>query len=272
MTEECFAITDWDVNYEVDSDGRAWKKDKKYFQGPLPYIRVKARRDWNVRLLMIRDKVSDDVWTILGVFEKLCQIVGSEPRDLRKDGIIRNSSQQPATFAEITRMLLWPEDKTRWALQVLSSPEVGWIAIPASFAENRELRGKPRKDAETGDESRKTASEQISSMSSRDIEEKSILTETQDVSLVLTDSFRRDYKMKLGATIRCKKPNDVDMLSSVEEWLHENVSSGRAGPEVYRECLEIALDCVKAKSPFGAWYSRVQGEMGYDPQWKNAAA
>ncbi|HUV63641.1 MAG TPA: hypothetical protein VMW24_07055 [Sedimentisphaerales bacterium] len=89
------------------------------------------------------------------------------------------------------------------------------------------------------------------------------------------DSTRLDYRQKLRDVLRigcCPKLKDSASanrgLDSLERWLHQNVTSGRFGPDCFAIAMEIAKDCVKSDVPYAAFMSRVQEEMKYNPPTK----
>ncbi|MBN1510702.1 MAG: hypothetical protein JXB13_01685, partial [Phycisphaerae bacterium] len=90
-----YRIVDWDEHYEVDRENRAWKPGRTFRQAPLEYLRVRARRDWNVGMLQLHDKVGGMVWFYVGAFEKLCGIVACEERSRREGGVVRNTRGRP---------------------------------------------------------------------------------------------------------------------------------------------------------------------------------
>jgi hypothetical protein len=124
-----YRIVDWEKHYEVDAHGRPWEPGQGFRKGPLFYIRVKPRRDWNIRLLELHDLCGEQMWMAVGVFEKLCQVVGCEPRVNRVDGIIRNSRGLPATDEDIARMLTLEPETWRDLAATLCHPHVQWLAL-----------------------------------------------------------------------------------------------------------------------------------------------
>jgi len=279
-----YCITDWDANYEVDKDGRTWKLGKQFFAGPLPYTRAPSRRDWPVRLLQIRELVGDDVHTIVGVFERLCGIVACERREYREGGIVRNSKHEPASLREIAKMLLWPQEKTQWALETLCHPDVEWMSEvsqePAELRESRESRENPRDSqlAATGQ------SQNISEQKNTESEDSSNSGKPHVLRFPGSDSDEKRGKgsdSDLRPEVRCfgiltntlslSEPKDLTALSNFVQWLHTNVSSGRAGPDAYNEAVKIARDCVNGDVPMAVFTARIKKHWRYEPPSKRQA-
>ena len=284
-----YCISDWDHNYEVDKDGRSWKPGKDFFAGPLPYTRAPSRRDWPVRLLQIRELVGDDVHTIVGVFERLCGIVACEKREYREGGIIRNSKHEPATVHEIARMLLWPDEKAQWALDVLCDPEVEWMAPsepsqgPAESRESREPR-ESRESRDNPQDSKISATVEVMSYQykseSRDnsnSEKAPRIVPFHDLDekapLILDlDPDRPDTKCFeiLARILQPKQSEDFTALSNFVKWLHANVVSGRAGPDSYNKVIGIAKDSINGDCPMAVFTSRIKKQWGYEPPSRRA--
>jgi hypothetical protein len=271
MTHYC--ITDWDINYEVNKDNRSWKPGQAFREGPIPEIRVKARRDWNHRFVMLNRLIGEESWAALGMFEKLCQIVACEWRPQRVGGIIRYSDGQPATVEQIARMFCVNVERIQSILDALSHPHVCWVTqvsqISVDFCETRQSLPTspksekiPNQDSRVEDSTEEIQSKGIDTTGGPEPEPPS--PPKQDLDDFFSEKFRRDYRMKLGKVLHAKTNSDVQAISNFERWLQGNVTSGRAGPQVYRRALETALDCVKGKNRLAVFWSRVAAEMGYD--------
>jgi len=99
-----YTITDWDQHYEVNTENRAWRPGQDFRQGPIGYLRIKARRDWNHRLILLYQLVGEEMWAAIGMFEKLAQVVACEPRPHREGGI-----------SDLDKNLSRSHDSTRFA-------------------------------------------------------------------------------------------------------------------------------------------------------------
>jgi len=122
-----YTITDWDQHYEVNTENRAWRPGQDFRQGPIGYLRIKARRDWNHRLILLYQLVGEEMWAAIGMFEKLAQVVACEPRPHREGGIIRYSDRKPASLEQIAKMLLISAERASWLMEMLTHPDVGWV-------------------------------------------------------------------------------------------------------------------------------------------------
>ncbi len=279
MTHYC--ITDWDLNYEVNDKNGAWHEGDGFRDGPIPEIRIKARRDWNHRLLMLHQLVGEEMWAAIGMFEKLCQIVACERRSNRVNGVIRFSDGKPASLKQLAKLLLVSPAKMQWVIETLSHPDICWVTVvgpPESV-----VSGDSRKSGKGPDVPGFPVASEISAINTSHVEynteerkskgidttgkpkPKSPSPPKQDLDDFSSEQFRRDYRMKLGKVLHAKTNSDVQAISNFERWLQENVTSGRAGPQGYRRALEIALDCVKGKNRLAVFWSRVAAEMRYDP-------
>lgn len=146
-----YRIADWDRHYEVDDRSHIWKPGKPFRLGSLEYLRIKARRDWNHRLLAMKelgDEVDELLWAAaLGIFERLCLMVACEPRELRAGGIIRYSNGQPATIEQMARMFRYKVQTMQKILGLLLDPEVQWIEAVCEHVPGDCLLPEPSQDS-----------------------------------------------------------------------------------------------------------------------------
>ncbi|HUV64214.1 MAG TPA: hypothetical protein VMW24_09960 [Sedimentisphaerales bacterium] len=269
-------IADWDENYEVDKDGRSWKEGKDFFAGALPYTRAPSRRDWPVRVLQIRELVGDDVHAIVGVFERLCGVVACEKRPRREGGIIRNSRGDPASVHDIARMLLWSDEKTEWALDILCHVDVEWVVLaqdPQDSADSSESRESSRvsRDSKVS-ASVKVITDQNSNKSCHNSN-----TERQPEIIAFLDLTSQE-ELDARPDIRCYqilsaklKPQNADSYSALAnfvQWLAQDEDQKRAGPDRYNQAIVLAKDCVHGEIPMAVFMNRVKEEWGYQPPSK----
>lgn len=284
-----YCIADWDVNFEVDSDGRRWKTGKNFFAGPLPYVRCPARRDWPVRLLHIERQLGDQVYMVLGMFEKLASIVATEPRTLREGGVIRNSRQEPASLSDIALMLLVSEERAKWAMEILCSPAVEWVVLqdesglPDRSKESSEKQQDSQNSASVADKSeirgntqnlRKSASVKVisdqkntkSCHSTSTVKGPRILP-LHDESAKKRHDPRPDTRcfVVLNQLLRPPNEDSYTSLANFVKWLATDANQQRAGPKRYSEAIKLAADCVNGKIPMAVFMSRVKKQWGYQP-------
>lgn len=292
-----YCIADWDTNFEVDSNGRRWKPGAQYFAGPLPYVRCPARRDWPVKLLHIERQLGEQVYMILGIFEKLASIVATEPRPLREGGVIRNSRQEPATLSDIAIMLLLDEERAKWALDVLCGPSVEWVlrggegALPGDAEERPEAQraslktaaladnSEPRCNPQNSQISLKTASCHSHVMSYQNSSKSCNTINTREGSPRIlpihdeTDQNGHDHDPRpdsrcfvyLTTRLNPIDNNSYNALANFVQWLSQDADQKRAGPGRYEKAASIASDCVKAESPVACFMARAKKEWGYTP-------
>jgi len=290
-----YCIADWEANFEVDSNGRRWKPGSQFFVGPLPYVRCPARRDWPVRLLHIERKLGEQVYMVLGMFEKLISIVGAEPRALREGGVIRNCRQEPASLTDIAMMLLVSEERAKWALDVLCSPTIEWVVVQPDSglpgegddpAQPAESSGSPQDPATLADNSepsgnsRKTASVEV--ISDHDIFKSSNLSDTlkgpRIVSILDLDSKAKEEGLDLRPDTKCyqiltgilrpQTAEDFTGLANLVLWLS---TLARASPDIYNDAIHTAKDCVNGRNPLAVFMSRLKKEMDYKPGRRSRA-
>ena len=138
-----YRIVDWDLNYEVNNHGKRWEPGEEFRRGELLHVRVSARRDLNVRVVLLHRMVGEHVWFVVGVFEKLCSIVGCEDRTERVGGIIRNSECKPATDEDICEMLLLTPETWEDTVRLLTHPRIHWLC-KTETGEGSEAAGQPQ--------------------------------------------------------------------------------------------------------------------------------
>jgi len=291
-----YCICDWDENYEVDSNGRRWKPGSSFFAGPLPYVRCPARRDWPVRLLHVERKLGEQVYMVLGVFEKLTSIVACEKRPGREGGVIRNSKHEPASLSDIAMMLLLSEERTKWVMDILTASPIEWIAVQpegklesppegegepsAKLADNSEAQRETAKLADNSEARgflQKTAScqvrvrtDHINTESEKDSNTEKgprLLKLSSDSTAAQGGDSRPDVKCFeiLTDILQPQESKDFTALSNFVQWLQANMVSARASPNAYNEAISIAKDSLNGDCPMAVFTSRVKKQWGYKP-------
>jgi hypothetical protein len=155
-----YAIPDWDVLFETDDKGGAWREGKPYRRGPLNYLRLPCVGTFRRRLDMIRNAAGNDGPAIKGLFLDLLALVGGMDRDQREGGVIRGVDGQPAEPSEIADTIGADPDTLHRALAVLTDRRVGLLRViqpgentptPGNYAESLgnpvvspEIPGNPR--------------------------------------------------------------------------------------------------------------------------------
>jgi hypothetical protein len=317
-----YCVRDWDAHYEVDKDGRAWTAGKAFRQGPLEYLRVPARRDWNVKMMELEDRVGENVWLYVGIFEKLCGIVGCESRPRRAGGVIRNSKGEPASLDDIAKMLRVSHSTMVDVLATLCSGDIEWlqeiddaqgaqddghsgmyrlpreewdrISRHAEVEEGPPVSQHPpvirqeRRDSASSPQAASVATVgenrlQYKSSQVRANQEQVKSREPSDTVVSLSaaaapllsrgtpdvsvrsalDSTRLDFLFAMRRTLGADERRDARTVTNFEQWVHENIASGRAGPELRRQSLNIARDCVHGDRPVAVFLTRVRDELGY---------
>jgi hypothetical protein len=325
-----YCIVDWDENYEVDKDGRVWTPGKAFRQGPLEYLRVPARRDWNVRMMELAEKVQGMVWFYVGAFEKLCGIVACEERPRRERGVIRNSRGKSASLEDIARMLRVKPHEAQQLVTVLSEPEIHWLeAVDDGQGEQEyvgngvyclpqeewdriskhaadgqeqlvspatpEILQEPRDVAEPADSAsspkaaniaefgenhphnmtRQVMSEQKENKTSYRAPGAQSLgqltahllpkADTSRFPLEGFDTSRLAFLCEIRTILGVQDHDGVRSLSNFEQWVYENVASGRDGPDLRARVRAMAKQCTYGKKPVAVFMARVGRELGYVP-------
>ena len=287
-----YRIVNWDEHYEVDKDSRAWTAGKPFRQAPLEYIRVPARRDWNLKTLELRDEVGDQVWFYIGIFEKLCGIVGCEPRCRREGGVIRNSEGAPADLSEIARMLRIKPETAAHVLTTLARPQTRWLEAvadeaptPSAEAAASADSARPAAVADFGENCSKTS--QVKLTQRKPEQDKALpvvlgqlvghLVPTPEPSCLASsrrevlDSTRLGFLASLREILGATDLVECRTVSNFEQWVWENISSGRAGPDLRATALEIARGSAYGDKPVAVFMARVKRELGYVPPTRRAA-
>ncbi len=345
-----YRIVDWDKHYEVDDKGAEWEPGHGFRMGPLKYLRIKCRREWNTRLIRLRELAGENMWLSLGVFEKLCQMVGSERRAERQGGIIRNCEGEPATAADIQDILMLEPKTWDYIVALLSHPRVNWIKVvqtsgdtseptkgcddvpPAATRDlleppkpqfalwnRREHQEAPRPPGDTGPVpeslepprnplSRQVNTSQLSRVESKTTQEKTTQSSREgekrlsaprpqpqgtcglydvapyrlpdasggkfdgDSPGVSLDSTRLGFTCRLRQILHPANVSDIRALSNLEQWLYEQVTSGRASPQLSVRIRELAEDCVHGDKPMAVFMARAKRELGYTPPSRQGAA
>lgn len=291
-----YRIVDWDQHYEVDQDNRAWKPGKPFRQGPLDYLRVKARgRDFSRSSLALADLAGESMYWSVGAFQKMIEIVAKSPRPLRTGGIIRNRKGSPATRDEVAWMLRVKPETLKECLRLLAHPEVAWLEeVSADSAEVGESPQKSAKSAELADASetrgnQRTRAADIRSESSHSQdntetessqEQGSSFTEqptgqppsNDPGDLFLRagfDSTRLGFLRELRIVLRPQSNSDHQAIINFEQWLHEQILRDHAtvGAREKRltDVIRLARDCRNGDSPMAVFMSRIRSELGYVP-------
>jgi len=155
-------IADWDARYEVNDSNRKWKPGDKKRKGPLEYVRSVCRgRDQGLEYRYMLAVAGDLAPAVLGVFTKLLEIAGGEPRD-RRDGVVRNQHGEPASLEDLAFIMDIEVQIVAYSIKVLCDARIGWLEeVPESCGTPRESLespaapenpgnpGKPRKTPET---------------------------------------------------------------------------------------------------------------------------
>ncbi len=283
-----YRIVDWDKHYEVDAHGKPWESGQPFRKGPLQYIRVRARRDWNVRLLELHDAWGEQVWMLTGIFSKLCQIVGAEERPQRAGGIIRNCDGDPATDRDICRMLGLEPETWKAVAAALCHATIHWLEeeeTPTAERFSRETTHVPETPPAPGNPGIPATpgipqSSQVKSKQNKPNQNKSrgpvslgmalgplvpvpaaaVLDPTAPHPL---SSTRLDFMHQIRSTLGAQEAADCRTVSNFEDWVHTNISSGRAGPELRQTALNLARDCVRGEKPVAVFLARAKQELGY---------
>ena len=77
------------------------------------------------------------------------------------------------------------------------------------------------------------------------------------------DSTRLEFLYRMRQTLGAQELVEARTVSNFEQWLHENVSSGRAGPELREQALTLAQDCIHGHKPVAVFLARAKKELGY---------
>jgi len=124
---EHYRITHWEEAFEVDQHGRPWKPGHPVRKGPLQFLRVKCRKGtaqrFNSLMTMYGPAKS---YAAMGVFERLCQLVGCEDGPNRRGGALRYDGQL-ASLRQIGLMLSATVDQIEPLIDILLDPDVGWL-------------------------------------------------------------------------------------------------------------------------------------------------
>jgi len=319
-----YCIAEWDENYEVDKDNRTWKPGRPFRQGPLEYVRVKARgRDWSRSSMALSDIAGEKMYAAVGVFQKLAEIVAKSVRPLREGGIIRDRKGEPATVEAIAWMLRMQAQTLRELFSYLAHPEVGWLeqvdseqgqetsgvyqlpkeqwdrivrqadaeAEPQESAKSAEICEEPResaKPAETCQEPPESARPAEIGYKTRQVKPTqrqnrtmACVSEAKSLGQLAThllpkpdtsrfppekhDSSRLEFLYEIRTTLGVQDHDGVRSLSNLEQWLYENVASGRDGPDLWARVQAMAKQCTYGKKPVAVFLARVGRELGYVP-------
>lgn len=138
-------IARWAELYEVNEKGAAWREGQAKRRGHLDYIRLRVNgagwsQGYREFLAVAKPKKAAMAF---GVFCKLLEVAGDQCSDDR--GVIRNRLGGPATATDVAKMTGFSGGNVEEALNILSSPSVGWVEHDGASAPGTAAE----KDAET---------------------------------------------------------------------------------------------------------------------------
>jgi len=129
-----YRITDWELHYEVNSDGGAWKPGQQKRKGPLKYYRAHVfgpagDNQAYIEVGEIANEIEKDCWSsVWGIFCKLCEIAARQTDDYR--GYLLGRGLSPIS-PESPRWLMraggFTETQVMRAFRVLMDPRIGWV-------------------------------------------------------------------------------------------------------------------------------------------------
>jgi hypothetical protein len=306
-----YYIVNWDQHYEVDSHGKPWEPGQPFRKGPLEYLRVKTGRDWSIEEIELHEQLGDEMYAAFAVFTQLCRFVGDEPRCRREGGIIRSGTGAAATDEDLMRMLRLSAPAWKKVAAALCHPHVHWLSrcdeaaasspdLPAArqgagpllaraqtpeLPEKAETPGIPGFPGTPGIplssqvKSRQSKTKQVESTSAvslsqivADLLPQRPPARPDERPEVVRDSTRLGFLHEMRQTLRARELADCRTVTNFEQWVWENVSSGRAGPDLLLRSLTIARDCVHGERPVAVFLSRVKQELGYVAPSRRTAA
>ena len=130
--EKVLYITDWDVHYEVNKDGRPWAPGQKKRSGPLEFIRwfVFGPAGDNMAYIEVADlvavKYGEDAWMVAwGLFGKLLEVAGRQESRLR--GYLLGRRGSPISARMLQTVTRFSKDQIDKGLEILTDPEIAWL-------------------------------------------------------------------------------------------------------------------------------------------------
>lgn len=124
-----YRITDWDKNYEVTKDGKpATENSKNIRKTPLSYVRLAVQgHNPSMSYREMLQKANGKGMMVFGVYCKLLELAGNQPRDYR--GWLLDTKGVPLTADRIAFALCCNKGDIDIALQVLTDRTVEWVRI-----------------------------------------------------------------------------------------------------------------------------------------------
>lgn len=121
-----YVITEWLERYEVNDKGQPARRGDKLRVRPLEYIRSKVHgRSQGAGFLAMQTVAGERDYEVFGLFEKFLEIAGCEKGGRR--GALLNHRGQPATIEELALTCRKPTERVKFALEVLTNSQVGWM-------------------------------------------------------------------------------------------------------------------------------------------------
>ena len=121
-----YNITDWLKRYEVNYRGEALKEGEKVRSTPLRYIRLKVNGyKQGTGFRRLKQKAKGKTMEVFGIFCKLLELSADQNFETR--GQLLSEKGTPADAKDLSFIFDIPESQISNALNILSSPDVGWI-------------------------------------------------------------------------------------------------------------------------------------------------
>ena len=141
-----YRITDWDKNYEVTKDGKpATEKSKTIRKAPLSYVRLAVQgHNPSLSFREMLQKANGKGMMVFGVFCKLLELAGNQPRELR--GWLLDTKGFPMTAERIAFALCCSAGDIDFALQVLADKTIEWLVIDDFHCEQMQSDTEDKKD------------------------------------------------------------------------------------------------------------------------------
>lgn len=120
-----FKIVEWAERYEVSIKGREPKAGEELRAGPLAYVRLKVfGHKQGAGYRRMKSLAGDRTMEVFGVFCKLLEISGNQPRERR--GGLFNEKDAPATIEDLAFILDIPTNQAENSVSVLL--QANWLA------------------------------------------------------------------------------------------------------------------------------------------------
>jgi hypothetical protein len=138
----CYQIADGD-RYEVNDSNGVWKPGQTKRAGPLPFIRWKVNgHAWGPGYRAFLEVATKKYAAMcLGVFGKLLELAGNQPRELR--WALLDHQGVPFTPPAIADAIGFAKRDVERALEVLVDSRVTWIELGEWNCQARDFRGLP---------------------------------------------------------------------------------------------------------------------------------